>query len=54
MFSLCSKEPVKDLGDLVKFCKDTGVPVALDETIDRNPEEIVKLFPHLGLSAVVS
>lgn len=51
------QEPVQDEDDILKFCIESGLPVALDETIDESQEsplqKLVK-FTHPGIVAVVS
>lgn len=50
------EEPVQDEDDILKFCEDSGLPVALDETIDKiqeNPLEKLVKFTHPGIVAVV-
>ncbi|KAF7132517.1 hypothetical protein RHSIM_Rhsim09G0118400 [Rhododendron simsii] len=50
------EEPVQDEEEIVKFCEQTGLPVALDETIgnirDNTIERLAK-FTHPGVAAVV-
>lgn len=51
------QEPVQDEYDILKFCEESGLPVALDETIDKsheNPLETLVKFIHPGIVAVVS
>lgn len=51
------QEPVRDEDDIVKFCEETGLPVALDETIDGihgNPLKTLDKFSHTGIVAIVS
>ena len=51
------QEPVKDAADITKFCEETGLPVALDETIDQiteNPLNILMKYRHHGIVAIVS
>lgn len=51
------QEPVKDEEDIIKFCDETGLPVALDETINcirENPSEVLEKYAHTGIVAVVS
>lgn len=43
--------------DIIKFCEETGLPVALDETIDNikgDPLDKLIEFMHPGIVAVVS
>ncbi|CAL5421440.1 unnamed protein product [Camellia sinensis] len=50
------EEPVQDEEDIIKFCEETGLPVALDETIENiqeNPLEMLAKFTHSGVVAVV-
>ncbi|XP_020571316.1 protein PHYLLO, chloroplastic [Phalaenopsis equestris] len=50
------EEPVCFEDDIIKFCEETGLPVALDETIDNiSGEALQKLekFVHPGIVAVV-
>ncbi|XP_015952579.1 protein PHYLLO, chloroplastic isoform X1 [Arachis duranensis] len=50
------EEPVQDEDDIVKFCEESGLPVALDETIDKiqeNPLGTLVKFTHPGIVAVV-
>lgn len=50
------EEPVRDEDDIVKFCEETGLPVALDETIDGiqgNPFKTLEKFNHTGIVAIV-
>ncbi|KAE9461606.1 hypothetical protein C3L33_06488, partial [Rhododendron williamsianum] len=57
MLLLLSLEPLQDEEEIVKFCEQTGLPVALDETIgnirDNTLERLAK-FTHPGVAAVVS
>lgn len=56
IFHYC-QEPVRDEDDIVKFCEETGLPVALDETIDGiqgNPFKTLEKFNHTGIVAIVS
>jgi isochorismate synthase/2-succinyl-5-enolpyruvyl-6-hydroxy-3-cyclohexene-1-carboxylate synthase/2-succinyl-6-hydroxy-2,4-cyclohexadiene-1-carboxylate synthase/O-succinylbenzoate synthase len=51
------QEPVQDEDDILKFCEESGLPVALDETIDKiqeNPLEKLVKFTHPGIVAIVS
>jgi isochorismate synthase/2-succinyl-5-enolpyruvyl-6-hydroxy-3-cyclohexene-1-carboxylate synthase/2-succinyl-6-hydroxy-2,4-cyclohexadiene-1-carboxylate synthase/O-succinylbenzoate synthase len=51
------QEPVQDEDDIPKFCEESGLPVALDETIDKiqeNPLEKLVKFSHPGIVAIVS
>ncbi|KAK1425534.1 hypothetical protein QVD17_20887 [Tagetes erecta] len=50
------EEPVNDENDIIKFCEESGLPVALDETIDNlqeNPLKTLARFKHNGIVAVV-
>ncbi|KAL2484725.1 Protein PHYLLO [Abeliophyllum distichum] len=50
------EEPVRNEDDIIKFCEETGLPVALDETINysrENPLEVLKKYTHAGIGAVV-
>ncbi|WJX87640.1 hypothetical protein P8452_69808 [Trifolium repens] len=50
------EEPVQDEDDILKFCEESGLPVALDETIDKiqeNPLEKLVKFTHPGIVAIV-
>lgn len=50
------EEPVKDEDDIIKFCEETGLPVALDETMDKigeTPLQKLAKFSHSGIVAVV-
>ncbi|TKY49620.1 PHYLLO protein [Spatholobus suberectus] len=50
------EEPVQDEDDILKFCKESGLPVALDETIDNiqeNPMEKLVKFTNPAIAAVV-
>ncbi|KAI9091952.1 hypothetical protein K1719_027887 [Acacia pycnantha] len=50
------EEPVQDEDDILKFCEESGLPVALDETIDHvhenHLEKLVK-FSHPRIVAIV-
>lgn len=51
------QEPVQDDNDIIKFCEESGLPVALDETIGNIQENIlekVAKYAHPGIVAVVS
>ncbi|VAI57221.1 unnamed protein product [Triticum turgidum subsp. durum] len=58
--SLCLQyieEPVSSVHDLIKFCENSGLPVALDESIDNlkgDPIQKLHQFVHPGIVAVVS
>ncbi|KAK8925900.1 hypothetical protein KSP39_PZI018177 [Platanthera zijinensis] len=50
------EEPVCFENDIIRFCEETGLPVALDETIDDATEEALhklEKFVHPGIVAVV-
>ncbi|GMH01833.1 hypothetical protein Nepgr_003672 [Nepenthes gracilis] len=50
------EEPVKNEDDIMKFCEETSLPVALDETIDNisgNIFEALARFTHSGIVAFV-
>ncbi|KAK4779911.1 hypothetical protein SAY87_016017 [Trapa incisa] len=50
------EEPVQDENDIIRFCEESGLPVALDETLDSCPEDpLEKLanYTHPGIVAVV-
>ncbi|KAI5055725.1 hypothetical protein GOP47_0029246 [Adiantum capillus-veneris] len=47
------EEPVKSPDDLLKFCNETGFPVAIDESLDKNTENVSEAFSHLGLAAAI-
>ncbi|OIV93706.1 hypothetical protein TanjilG_16557 [Lupinus angustifolius] len=50
------EEPVQNEDDILKFCEESGLPVALDETVDKiqeNPLEKLAKFTHPGIVAVV-
>lgn len=56
-FSFLLQEPVNLEDDIIKFCEETGLPVALDETIDNikgDPLNKLRAFVHPGIVAVVS
>ena len=51
------EEPVNNENDIIKFCEESGLPVALDETIDilpENPLQMLARFTHEKIVAVVS
>lgn len=51
------QEPVKNEADIIKFCEESGLPVALDETIDsiqENPLSKLMQYTHPGIVAIVS
>ncbi|KAL6899311.1 hypothetical protein ACP4OV_005969 [Aristida adscensionis] len=50
------EEPVNSIDDLIKFCEKSGLPVALDETIDNLTGDIISglhQFVHPGVVALV-
>ncbi|KAK4410396.1 protein PHYLLO, chloroplastic [Sesamum angolense] len=50
------EEPVNNDEDIVKFCEETGLAVALDETINsirENHLQVLQKFNHSGVAAVV-
>ncbi|XP_047960192.1 protein PHYLLO, chloroplastic isoform X1 [Salvia hispanica] len=50
------EEPVDNEDDIMKFCEQTGLPVALDETINsvtENPLLVLQKYSHSGVAAVV-
>lgn len=51
------QEPVQNEGDIIGFCEESGLLVALDETIDSTREhpldKLVK-YTHPGIVATVS
>ncbi|XP_048134972.1 protein PHYLLO, chloroplastic isoform X2 [Rhodamnia argentea] len=50
------EEPVRDERDIVKFCEESGLSVALDETIDHCRQDPLKMladYVHPGIVAVV-
>ncbi|KAK3004036.1 hypothetical protein RJ639_019334 [Escallonia herrerae] len=50
------EEPVSDGDDIIKFCEETGLPVAIDETIANFQENFLEMlakFTHAGVVAVV-
>ncbi|XP_058098214.1 protein PHYLLO, chloroplastic-like [Magnolia sinica] len=52
---LCN-EPVHSKDDIIKFCEETSLPVALDETIDHiqgDPLNKLMAFVHPGIVVVV-
>lgn len=51
------QEPVQDTNDIIKFCEETELPVALDETIDechKDPLKLLAEYSHPGIVAAVS
>ncbi|XP_038694901.1 protein PHYLLO, chloroplastic isoform X2 [Tripterygium wilfordii] len=50
------EEPVQNENDIIKYCEETGLPVALDESIDNlkgNPLNMLMNYTHPGIVAVV-
>ncbi|CAL8994804.1 unnamed protein product [Prunus brigantina] len=50
------EEPVHIEGDIIKFCEESGLPVALDETIDsirEHPLHTLVKYTHPGIVAIV-
>nr|XP_051209292.1 protein PHYLLO, chloroplastic isoform X2 [Lolium perenne] len=50
------EEPVISVDDLIKYCENSGLPVALDESIDNlkgDPIDKLQQFVHPGIVAVV-
>ncbi|OMO72203.1 Menaquinone biosynthesis protein MenD [Corchorus olitorius] len=50
------EEPVQDEDDIIRYCEESGLPVALDETIDNcpeNPLDMLVKYSHPGIVAVV-
>lgn len=50
------QEPVQCEDDIVRFCQETGLPIALDETIDKiqgNVPDSLARFTHPGIVALV-
>ncbi|KAK7384912.1 hypothetical protein VNO78_30615 [Psophocarpus tetragonolobus] len=50
------EEPVQEEDDILKFCEESGLSVALDETIDNiqeNPMKKLVKFTHPAITAVV-
>ncbi|KAJ4846899.1 hypothetical protein Tsubulata_026226 [Turnera subulata] len=50
------EEPVQGPEDILKYCEESGLPVALDETIDdfrENPLKILSKYSHPRIVAVV-
>ena len=54
---LTCQEPVSSVDHLIKYCENSGLPVALDESIDNlkgDPVDKLHQFVHPGIVAVVS
>ncbi|KAI9169285.1 hypothetical protein LWI28_010195 [Acer negundo] len=50
------EEPVQDEDDIIKYCEESGLPVALDETVDNFQENALKMlvkYAHPGIVAIV-
>ncbi|KAG6548096.1 hypothetical protein Mapa_010376 [Marchantia paleacea] len=50
------EEPVRNLQDMLQFCKQTVLPVALDESLDENlhnVENLLQMYARIGVVAVV-
>ncbi|CAF1905444.1 unnamed protein product [Brassica napus] len=50
------EEPVQNKDDLIRFCEESGLPVALDETLDdfkECPLRMLSKYTHPGVVAVV-
>ncbi|KAJ3679628.1 hypothetical protein LUZ60_017639 [Juncus effusus] len=50
------EEPIQPKYDIIKFCEESGLPVALDETIDAIKEDFInhlQEYVHLGIVAIV-
>ncbi|XWS69567.1 hypothetical protein CRYUN_Cryun04dG0190100 [Craigia yunnanensis] len=50
------EEPVQDEDDIVRYCEESGLPVALDETIDNCPENPLNMlvkYSHCRIVALV-
>ncbi|GJY08510.1 hypothetical protein Tco_0375564 [Tanacetum coccineum] len=51
------QEPVNDEDDMIKFCEESDIPVALDETDDNlqeNSLQTLARFTHNGIVVVFS
>ncbi|KAJ0038657.1 hypothetical protein Pint_23420 [Pistacia integerrima] len=51
------EEPVQVEDDILKYCEESGLPVALDETIDKfpgNPLKMLEKYANPGIVALVS
>lgn len=51
------QEPIKPEHNIIKFCEDSGLPVALDETLDAIKGDFVnhlQKYAHPGIAAIVS
>ncbi|KAL5828551.1 hypothetical protein ACOSQ3_018019 [Xanthoceras sorbifolium] len=50
------EEPVQDENDIIKYCEESGLPVALDETVDDFQENaliMLEKYAHPGIVALV-
>ncbi|XP_022776661.1 protein PHYLLO, chloroplastic isoform X3 [Durio zibethinus] len=50
------EEPVQDEDDIIRYCEESGLPVALDETIDNCPENPLNMlvkYSHPRIVALV-
>ncbi|XP_065879910.1 protein PHYLLO, chloroplastic isoform X2 [Euphorbia lathyris] len=50
------EEPVQDENDIIKYCEESGLPVALDETVNKfsvNLLDMLVKYSHPGIVAVV-
>lgn len=57
LLNFSTQEPVMDEDAIIKFSEESGLPVALDETIDRIQNDPVKelaRYAHPGIVAIVS
>ncbi|KAL2645330.1 hypothetical protein R1flu_012917 [Riccia fluitans] len=48
------EEPVHNLQDLLQFCKETAIPVALDESLDENHHDVESLLQPYAIEGVVA
>lgn len=51
------QEPVQYENDIIRFCEESGLPVALDETLDscrEDPLEKLADYTYPGIVALVS
>lgn len=52
-----SQEPVQDEDDILRYCEESGLPVALDESIEscqENPLNTLFKYSHPRIVALVS
>lgn len=57
MFFVWFQEPIKAEENIIKFCEESGLPVALDETLDAIKGDFVnhlQKYAHPGIAAIVS